>query len=273
MRLLSMHETIDEKIIELRKKLNRPIYLSSCSRMPFSSRDLYTFPGNTNGFINLSTLEMFLSPYRDKTIGRMFKKIPGNYGIVEYTLHEMVENDSLRIVIPIKDSERYEMDEKIFKTVGLHFGENATVYVDKELVAEGFEPYAIQNNYRNGECRIEFSLSERILKPEQSIEHWFLNCFDKYSLFQPPGWYPNEKWVCSFEDFNRFGIVDLPPGKCLCCKGKSNEQLHFCVTPDVASSSYNSGPKYELYAFKLVICKACARKTFSEWLNYLDNFS
>ena len=275
MRILSQGESLAEKIIQLRANISRPVYLSACTRGSGAGISYYTFPGNTNGPVRLTSLQLYLSPGLPKEIGKIIKRINVGSGmtsrVLSFPVYDIVESNKLKIIFPIKDSERACFPDKAFRTINIKHGESSTIFVDnKEDIPKEFADYVSEIAYRSN-AKIDFAESEVILKPEKVVAGWFLNCFDKYSLFQPPGQYPTEEWVSSNESFNRFAMADFEPGGCMVCHGASKDQTHFCVANE--NSTYYSYHKYDANSFKLLICKSCARGTFTDWLNYLENFS
>ena len=113
---------------------------------------------------------------------------------------------------------------------------------------------------------IQFCGSEEIQAPVFVRREWELEGLnlghkgtDSAHSLLPPGQHNGKEWPVA-ESWNRYMVVEKPPGECITCHGSSGETRHF--------GHVTFGP--EPYATGLV-CRACAKNTFEQWLKILNS--
>lgn len=269
MRVLSQHETLEKMLSFLKKELRKPVFLVSCQRKDFTA--LYTLP-DKEGLFSVDELELFLSPFAKKHIGKLLSK-KENYFKYERPclttdIYELIPADMLYFVYPADSSIGYSNATKSYvelENIGIEFNRTETVHIKNENFPPELAPY-VKTGFNFKE--ITFSVSERIMRPDISLDSWHISLLEDFVTFLPPGKYNSKTPISEWHDFNRYVITECKPGPCIACHGLSGEKIHF-ATVALYRGTYNKENAIPINR----LCKTCAKQAFAQWQDCLDRYN
>lgn len=250
MRVLTLNESLEEKVAVLRELSGLPIFVGTGKGLgePLSK------------FLDISNVEAVVLCIPWMPRDRIYK--------ADGKIDTQAECEDLH--------RREKVYRDWFQSVGLHCGISPHVVVSVEgvEVPEDLGLYVF-NQRRSHFSRdtttyraLRFYVSDIIANPIKTVRREAFHKatrenVQKYGLttyrqIVAPGHHlPNDSVTA--ESWNRYLVADKDPGDCIVCAGASGERKHF------GHITWGPGP----YATGL-ICRACARASFDQILALLD---
>lgn len=263
MRLLAIHESLEDKRLALSKALDRPVVV--CSRQTKQGQ-FYRLPGEDH-YQSLSAEELYLSRWWDEH--RCVRREGDTY---YYDLHPA---PWVSLVAPIAQDESKAMDKgqphtfnDAFRAVGLrtNFNDRNDVYTSGATPPD-LRPWVrpIRRRWGSGTRTmdgLEFVCSEEILSPTVTIPEWTRVPGGKnFDVLQAPGQYPGENYHSGVAmEWNRVTVCERDPGPCVMCRGSSGQRRHLGQIAMSQEGAYPIG----------LICRSCFPEATKQWQAVLD---
>ena len=265
MRLLALHESIEDKRLALSKALDRPVVV--CSRQTKVGQ-FYRLPGE-NHYQSLSAVELYLSKWWDQ---HLCVKREGD--VFYYDLHPA---PWVYLVAPVTQEESKAMDKTwdlsdafraSFRAVGLQPDLNLRDVVRTgTVVPENLQSWVrpIRRRYGNETKTFDglaFVCSENILSPHVVQPEWKRVAGGKdFDVLQAPGQYPRADYHSGVAmEWNRVTVCERDPGPCVMCRGASGQRLHIGQIAISQEGAYPIG----------LVCRSCFPEATKQWQAVLD---
>lgn len=283
-RILSLHENMEDMRKKLSAETNRPAYVIS---YPVSnSVECRYREQHETEYRERGTLELSLARLTDRNLcvrrfdyGESFTYSKGlKERIPPHTIRnfDLYPATSLYFAVPTIHEENIG---QIMNLIHLNQGydrllirtsTNDIVPDELKLFVQQLKSFSFK---KKPHPTISFIISEPFMQPKIVQPEWHLGRFQQNIKYEdieceytgfvdlhPPGKYSTEEFnFRPSEEWNRMVVCSTKPGSCIVCHGTNNEWNHFGVV------DWGGGLR-----FTNLICKVCLPKAFKSWMKLID---